>query len=826
MKPIGQTFYVNEPPAPTGAAGVFLTKADVYFQSISSTYGIQLQIRTTENGYPTPNQLPFASKILYPSDINASTGLPYIIASADASIPTTFEFETPVFLEANKSYALVLMPLGGNPDYNVWTAEIGQTDVVTNSPIHTNSDSGDLFLSSNDIDWTPIITEDMKYTLYIANFTSTSGSAYFYSPDTEILKYKDIVGTFIPRETIAFANGYYNVSSLNISSVAGSFGVGDTVYQSNGSANVSGIVYFSNSSLLKVSNTTGTFANATLYNSNSSSNCLIVNNSQTFKTIYNSNVISVPDTSIFSSNLAIFVQTNNRSNTQVLLVSSVNAGNNTITVTTPVIFTDTAATCGPLMGNGGLLGILSSQNINKNGSAYAYLDYITASNTYNLSGVSNVQVIGVYSTASANLISIVDLPYNSLTTNFSSFEYPNTSIDWSFQGFSNNATRTPDSNYIPINDGSVNEFIDQERIFLSRSNEIAKLPTGRSGNNSIFIKTDLTTDNYKISPVIDIMRTQADYTHNIVTPNNYLSGFYLNTSNSTNSVVYPIGTTLYQNSYGNVSSGVVGYANSSYVRITNVNGYFVSNVNITSAVGNSFVNTASLYNESIGNGIKTSRYISKNIILTADQSSEDVLLYLGAYRPANTNFKVYVKIQNSSDPDNISQKKWSLLDELSSSSLLSSKVNFDDRVELIYGFNKSYNLFGYGTNVANNTNVITCQSTSNLANNQMVYLQYANSTVSNFNVREIIYVVNTTSFVVDRNPSFTNSNSSLGVVPGIETTDSAFLYDQNNYVTRYSTLNDIVYDTYTQYAIKIVPTADSTSVVPRAGDLRLTNLMV
>ena len=57
MKPIGQTFYVNEPAS--GVPGVFITMVDVFFNAVSSAHGISLEVRTTDNGVPTPNRLPF-----------------------------------------------------------------------------------------------------------------------------------------------------------------------------------------------------------------------------------------------------------------------------------------------------------------------------------------------------------------------------------------------------------------------------------------------------------------------------------------------------------------------------------------------------------------------------------------------------------------------------------------------------------------------------------------------------------------------------------------------------------------------------------------------
>ena len=100
----------------------------------------------------------------------------------------------------------------------------------------------------------------------------------------------------------------------------------------------------------------------------------------------------------------------------------------------------------------------------------------------------------------------------------------------------------------------------------------------------------------------------------------------------------------------------------------------------------------------------------------------------------------------------------------------------------------------------------------------------ANSTVSLFNVRQVVHVLNATAFTVDKTPSFVSSNATLGGIPGIEHSQSAFLYDQNNNIVRYVTSSDQVFDSYSQFAIKIVPVSDTSVIVPRASDLRVLAL--
>lgn len=829
MKPIGQTFFVNEPLPPAGGPGIFVTRIDVYFQTVSSVYGIEMQIRTTENGYPTSNRLPFASKILLPSD--TIDGKPAIVSSADASKPTSFIFDTPIFLQSNKSYAFVLAPLGGNPEYNVWTAQIGQKDATTGAQIFTNNDSGDLFLSSNDIDWTPIINEDMKYTIYCANFTSTSGTAYFHTPDEEWVVFKDNTADFQIREPLVFGNGYFNYSLLSVAATSGTISVGDTVYQNTGSANVSGIVYFANSSVVKISNATGVFSitsagSPLLYDATSNANTTVTAVSQNVATSLNSNTISVPDSTMFATNQVLYIQTNNRSTTQVVKVTA-KPTTTSIQVNSAMLFTETNALYGRVKADGALTAGFSGSLIYEN-IHYGVLDASTANAAVNFANMSNVQIIGLSSGTSANLVSINDPIYNSLTTNFSSMTLANTLMNWSFSGFKNDTLRTPDSGFSTIQNGFPNEFNDIERVSMSRSNELSKLPVGRAGNNSVVIKTDFATNSTKVSPFIDTMQTNITYTYNIIPSANKLSGYYFSISNTNGS--FSVGDVVTQNTYGNNTTGIIYSANDTSIYVSGVNGKFISNTGFLSTSGNGFINSAEKYNEANNNGYhRASRYISKTVNLAIGQDSEDLQVYLGGYRPATTDLLVYAKVKNSADSDLFNTKDWTKLENVNPN-LQSSPVNINDLVELIYKLPSSQNIFLSNTRTDSTNNIVYVQSSGNIVNNSFIYLTSYDSTVaaanSGFNVREVVYVINSTALMLDRPPSFTQPNSALGIIPGIESPESAFLYDYNNYIARYATSSDAVYDSFLQFAIKIVPVAQTTALVPRASDLRVLALQV
>jgi hypothetical protein len=833
MKPIGQTFYINEPA--TGVPGVFITAVDVYFNEVDPNLGVSLQVRTTENGVPTQNRLPFGIAHLSPTSNTATTtdsngvvysqvsGVNYAVADTTAATASRFVFETPVFVQSGTSYALVLVPDGGNPNYQIWTAEIGQTDVITNRPIYTNNDTGDLFLSSNDITWDPVITEDWKFNILTANFTSSSGVAQYTSPNEDYLELLNVNGKFLGGEPLYSTGNVYNVAVLNVSGVLGTFANGNYVYQTNGSVNVAtGVVYSQNSTVMKLSNTTGAFsASYQVFNANATANATVTAVSQNAYSNSGSTTVHMPDTSFFAVGNTIYIATNNSSNTQVVSVTNI-ISNTSLSVNTAIGFTDPNIIYGKVLFDGQLTAGMGANRHYPDGFNRMILDNVTSTSANNWTSSVGQRLIGAYSTASAYINKVINVPYNQISPRFHNIIPSNTLLTWAFSGVANNSSYTTEG-FNSIHEGVSNEMIDYERVMLSRSNELTQLPVGRLGNRTLTIQASMSSSNTKISPYIDHLAKLTHLTRNLVTPDSELYGYYLSISNTNGS--FTTGESVSQGS----STATVAFANSSYMRIKSVSGANTFVANSTIIVGsisnaNAVITSATYYGENIDNGIPyASRYISKTVILASTQNSEDILTYVGAYRPANTNLRVFTKIQNAQDPDVYDLKDWSSLVERTPASLLSSGVDPNDQVELIYGFPQSNNLFisnTFGNTVSSN---LTVFSTSGLQAGQFVYISNANNNL--FNVRQIVSISNSSTIVMNKPLSFianaTIGNTAFGTIPGIVSPAGAFLNDQNSNIVRYVTNSDIVYDSYSQFSIKIVPVASTTALVPRASDLRV-----
>lgn len=216
--PLAQGIYISEDGL-LGADGVFVTSVDLFFQRKDPNLGVTIEIRTMENGIPTTKYLPFSRVRVPSSSVNVSVG-----TTLNA---TKVTFDSPVFLAAGTSYALVLIPDGNNPNYRVHTAAVGQTDVVTGQVVTKNWGAGDLFTSTNGSTWVPLANEFMKFNLYVANFNVSSGSVVLTNKDYEFIIPKSRNGWFEQGEyvfqsssNIVFSNSTITSNTVTVNSAS------------------------------------------------------------------------------------------------------------------------------------------------------------------------------------------------------------------------------------------------------------------------------------------------------------------------------------------------------------------------------------------------------------------------------------------------------------------------------------------------------------------------------------------------------------------------------------------------------------------------------
>ena len=90
------------------------------------------------------------------------------VGITESTTPTHFAFDYPVYLQNNTEYALIVET--DSIDYELWSSKLGDTDIATSTVITTQPSLGSVYRSQNTESWTEDIFEDLKFTMYRAEF--------------------------------------------------------------------------------------------------------------------------------------------------------------------------------------------------------------------------------------------------------------------------------------------------------------------------------------------------------------------------------------------------------------------------------------------------------------------------------------------------------------------------------------------------------------------------------------------------------------------------------------------------------------------------------
>jgi hypothetical protein len=172
--PLAQSFLVEN------KGGAFVTKIDIFFATKDDRIPVSLEIREMVNGSPGKVVLPFSRISLKPEQVNLSS----TTVSLDGTnyptfdTPTSFVFPTPVYLQDQGEYCFVL--LSDSNKYRVWISQVGDVIPGSSRTISEQPYNGVMFKSQNASTWTADQMQDIKFTIYRAQFnTDVVGNVEF-----------------------------------------------------------------------------------------------------------------------------------------------------------------------------------------------------------------------------------------------------------------------------------------------------------------------------------------------------------------------------------------------------------------------------------------------------------------------------------------------------------------------------------------------------------------------------------------------------------------------------------------------------------------------
>lgn len=231
--------------------------------------------------------------------------------------------------------------------------------------------------------------------------------------------------------------------------------------------------------------------------------------------------------------------------------------------------------------------------------------------------------------------------------------------------------------------------------------------------------------------------------------------------------------------------------------------------------------------EVAGSGIAASRHISSKVTFANNRFAEDIRVFMTAYRPANTDLRVYARVHNSADPDAFDDRQWTPLVYVDNATKFSSSLDRNDVIEYELGlpqYSETANVVPgvFSTQLGNS--VIICSGTNPatyLAADDVIKLY--NPLIPEDYIVSVVTSVNSTASSVTLGDTISNNNvvGSGFKVDRLKYKNIVFNNYTNDNVARYYNSSLVEFDKFDSMQIKIVMLADSTNKVPEVDQIQV-----
>ncbi|HYT40782.1 MAG TPA: hypothetical protein VEP90_00420, partial [Methylomirabilota bacterium] len=752
---VAQTFFLE--PNLKGVSKLKLSGFDVFFKykpaatsnrSGINYPGVTAYLTDTDNGVPVINEKTYQQF--------ARAEWNDIFTSSDATIPTAFRFNVGTFdVDTGKTYA-ILLSFDGNESFWPWTAKIGAWINGPGRVIYSGPSGG-------------FIGKYFEFTQTSANSAATANNFAAYAANWRPLT--DTTLTF----DITAARFFINGTPIFQATLPGNTFIHTTglPQTSNGAFQVDflypGIPFehvtfsLANSTINEFIGAQRVYQNTVLYPGGFANNSTSISISTvTGNTIVTANT-NFPNGTPFNWNTVFnnytgirFVTMFDTSGTNIRMIRSI-LSNTQIQVTEPVTFTNSIATflISPIATvdsldtsspSGKKTEFMRMSGSNAN-SSVRFVNNCVEAITVNVGGTGYLNSDILYITGFENVAGKVIGGYNAIAN------------------LQTNATGGITTLFLSnIGCG----FVNSATMVAVVSNATSGNTTGNTsaGSGATFVytvgatlKTELTSNIFKNCQLVNLDLADANPFFDMFVPPGTTATlglrmqYYIQNDTTTfsgfSSFVYPGGQffpniQLLKRNRFRVDQQPVFLSYSNEFVVAYSNGFINDQVNALSVTSNNYlldVNTTSnndflivtldttptiefgkyVYNndytlEETNFGNCWARHLTTRT--TFARLSEDIRVYLTAYRPANTDFQVYARIQNSGDPEPFDDEDWTRLTMVDGSvtSFYSSPSDETDYNDYAFGFqpqpNTLFTLGGIVVSSGNNkTNVVGTNTT-------------------------------------------------------------------------------------------------------------------
>ena len=333
-------------------------------------------------------------------------------------------------------------------------------------------------------------------------------------------------------------------------------------------------------------------------------------------------------------------------------------------------------------------------------------DYFTTGDTITIAGANGTialtdRLYGNTSLGNANgtIINITGSSYELSNTGYTVGEKVDVyAANGAYRGISANVASVANSSaklsyYDETSSNIYSEFIGSTGGFTANSVIRSSAQSGYDYRGQVIYVGDYRYSAVSLEPkVLDFVKTDISYEMKTVANGTASLGSF--------NTVFPSETTYFSDEKVLMSKSNelinLGGSKSNQIRVTMtslstyVSPVFDLDASHTIYIDN-LINSNTMNEDAASGGNALNKYISQTIVLADGQDAEDLRVYLTAYRPPNTDVKVYAKLLNGSDSDTFAQKLWIPLEKDgngdSTYSSLSDRNNYRD---FVYNIPASY----------------------------------------------------------------------------------------------------------------------------------------
>jgi len=248
---------------------------------------------------------------------------------------------------------------------------------------------------------------------------------------------------------------------------------------------------------------------------------------------------------------------------------------------------------------------------------------------------------------------VVDNVVHVIAPGLSYLNFRPTSISWDYKLYD---TTGSDTTYTSLPE--ISSVTYGERKLYSYSHETDDLALS-STEGTLMLQASIETSADNISPIVDVEKTRVILLENYVDAlTDELTG--VATAATTTKIITGASGTLFETE---VNPGAVLRDDSNKV-IGVVNGV-INNTSLELYANAKFnITTETITADNIASTettVRVGQYITKNVELANNQDADDIIVYLNADIPPNTDVRVYVKLLSSTDTNGMESRVWTQL---------------------------------------------------------------------------------------------------------------------------------------------------------------------